>query len=56
MHKGVRAIRDCKKETSEFKRKEKKEETISRNCIAHHTMDSIFINTHKAARLHLLPM
>jgi hypothetical protein len=56
MHKGVRAIRDCKKETSEFKRREKNEEIISRNCFAHHKIASIFINTHKAAQLHLLPM
>jgi hypothetical protein len=55
IHKRVRAIRDYKKETSEFKRK-KKEEIISRICIAHHRIASIFINTHAAARLHLLPM
>jgi hypothetical protein len=56
MHKDVCAIRDCKKETHEFKRREKNEEIISRNCIAHHKIASTFINMHKAARLHLLPM
>jgi hypothetical protein len=56
LHKSVRAIRDCKKETSEIKRRAKKEEIISRNCIAHHRIDNIFINTQKAARLYFLPM
>jgi hypothetical protein len=56
MHKRVRAIRDCKKETSEFNRREKNEEINPRNSLAHHRIDSIFINTHKAAPLHLLPM
>jgi hypothetical protein len=56
VHKGVRAIRECRKETSEFKRREKNEEIISRNCITHHKIASTFINMHKAARLHLLPM
>jgi hypothetical protein len=56
MHKGVRAIRDCKKETHEIKSREKNEELICRNCIAHHKIASTFINTHKPAGLHLLPM
>jgi hypothetical protein len=56
MHKGVCAIRDCKKENPEFDRREKNEEIISRNCLTHHKRASTFINTHKAAPLHLLPM
>jgi hypothetical protein len=56
MHKSVRAIGDCKKETSEFKRREKKEDIFYRNGLVHHTIASIFINTHKATRLHLLSM
>jgi hypothetical protein len=56
MHKGVRAIRDCKKENPEFKRREKNEEIISRNCLPHHKKASTFINTHKAAPLHLFSM
>jgi hypothetical protein len=34
-------------------RGEKKEEIISRNSLPHHKRASTFINTHKAARLHL---
>jgi hypothetical protein len=34
----------------------KNEEIISRNCLEHHKKTSTFINTHKAARLHLLSM
>jgi hypothetical protein len=56
MHKGVHAIRECKKETHEFKRRGKNEGIISRNCITHHKIASTFINMHKAARLHLLHM
>jgi hypothetical protein len=45
------------KETPDFEKREKKnEEIISRNCLPHHERASTFINTHKAARLHLLPM
>jgi hypothetical protein len=48
--------RDCKKENPDFKRREKNEEIISRNCLPHHKRASTFINMHKAAQLHLLPM
>jgi hypothetical protein len=44
------------KENPEFERREKKEEIISKNCLPHHKRASMFISTHKAARLHLLPM
>jgi hypothetical protein len=44
------------KEYPEFERRGKIEEIISRNCLAHHKIASIFINTHKAAQLHFLPM
>jgi hypothetical protein len=37
-------------------RGEKNEEIISRNCLPHHKTASSFINTHKAAPLHLLCM
>jgi hypothetical protein len=46
---------DCKKENPDFERREKNEEIISRNCLPYHKRASTFINTHKAARLHLLP-
>jgi hypothetical protein len=55
MHKGICAIRDCKKENLEFERREKNEEIISRNCLAHHKRASTFINMHKATPLHFLP-
>jgi hypothetical protein len=48
--------RDCKKENPDFERREKNEEIISRNCLTHHKTASTFINTHKAAQLHLLSM
>jgi hypothetical protein len=48
--------RDCKKENPYFKRRKKKKEIISRNCLPHHKTASTFINTHKQARLHLLPV
>jgi hypothetical protein len=48
--------RDCKKENPDFKRREKHEEIISRNYLPHHKKARTFINMHKAAPLHLLPM
>jgi hypothetical protein len=48
--------RDCKKENPYFERRKKKEEIISRNCLPHHQTTSMFINTHKQAQLHLLPI
>jgi hypothetical protein len=48
--------RDCKKESSEFERRKKNEEIISKNCQPHHKTDSSFINTHKAAPLYLFCM
>jgi hypothetical protein len=48
--------RNCKKENPEFERREKNEEIIFRNCLSHHKKASTFINTDKAARLHLLLM
>jgi hypothetical protein len=56
MHKAICAIRECKKENPECKRREKNEEIISRNCLPHHKTASTFINMHKAARLYLLRM
>jgi hypothetical protein len=44
------------KKTPKFERREKNEEIIFRNCLPHHKRASTFINTHKAAQLHLLPM
>jgi hypothetical protein len=44
------------KEYPEFERRGKIEEIISRNCLAHPKIASIFINTLKAARLHVLLM
>jgi hypothetical protein len=44
------------KRNPDFKRREKNEEIISRNSITHHKIASTLINTHKVARLHLLPM
>jgi hypothetical protein len=44
------------KEDLDIERREKNEEIISRNCLAHHKTANIFINMHKAARLHLLTM
>jgi hypothetical protein len=35
--------------------REKNEELISRNCLPYRKRASTFINTHTAARLHLLP-
>jgi hypothetical protein len=46
--------RDCKKENPDFERRDKNEEIISRNCLLYHKRASTFINTHKAARLHLI--
>jgi hypothetical protein len=48
--------RNCKKENPYFERREKNEEIISRNCLPHHKKARIFINTHKATRLHFLSM
>jgi hypothetical protein len=56
MHKGICAIRDSKKENPEFERREKNEEIICRNCLPHHKRASTFIDMHKAALLHLLPV
>jgi hypothetical protein len=47
---------DFEKENPDFERREENEEIISRNCLPHHKKASIFINTHKAAPLHLPPM
>jgi hypothetical protein len=44
------------KENLDFERREKNEEIISRNCLPHHKKATTFLNTHKAAQLHLLPM
>jgi hypothetical protein len=44
------------KENPDFERREKNEEIISRNCLPLHKRASTFISTHKAGRLHLLPM
>jgi hypothetical protein len=44
------------KEDLDIERREKNEEINSRNCLAHHKIDNIFINMHKAARLHFLTM
>jgi hypothetical protein len=52
----VVAVEIAKKKNPDFERREKSEEIISRNCLPHHKRASTFINTHKAAPLHLLPM
>jgi hypothetical protein len=49
----VTAVEIAKKKT--LISREKNEELISRNCLPYHKRASTFINTHKAARLHLLP-
>jgi len=44
------------KENPKFESREKNEEIISSNSLPHHKRASSFMNKHKAARLHLLPM
>jgi hypothetical protein len=41
-------------EDLDFERREKNEEIIPRNCLAHHMIAKIFINMQKATRLHFL--
>jgi len=44
------------KRNPRFRGERKNEEIISRNCLPHHKRASSFTNTHKAARLHFIPM
>jgi hypothetical protein len=44
------------KENPDFERREKNEEIISRSCQPRHKRATSFTNTHKAVRLHFLPM
>ena len=46
----------AKRKPPEFKRREKKEAIICRNCLPHHKRVSSFMNTYKASLLHFLPM
>jgi hypothetical protein len=52
----VTAAEIVKKKTLIPKGEKKNEEIISRNCLPHHKTASMFINTAKQARLHLLSM